>query len=808
MSGKEERMNPTFVHLHVHTEFSLLDGMCRLDRHYGPHGSLMERARELGQVAMAMTDSGNLFGAVHFCKAARKHGIKPILGCEIRMAPRHRRDTRPSKERGEDSLVLLAENDRGFANLLQLVSLAHLDCFPDKPRIDWGLLAAHNEGLIALSGGSKSEISRAHMRCEEDRARQIAAMYAGIMGKDRFYLELQDHGLPAQRIANRGLVKLAHELGLPMVATNDVHYLQEEHANSHEMLLCLQTQAKWSDAGRMKHGSDQCYLKSEAEMRQLFGELPEAIDNTWKIAERCNVELSLGRPEGSLCTKYPCPNGLTHQQYLRQVAGEGVRRLYGVEDLDRPKDERERAIAIRFAHEAETIEKAGFANYFLVVWDYVRAAKDLGIPVGPGRGASVGSLVAYSMGITGIDPLRYGLIFERFLNPERMSHPDIDIDVCSRRRGEVIEYVKRKHGEDRVAQIITFGGFGATTLIRQIGCALEIAPGDCDRLARIGPDGSGANLEAFRRENKEFRNECATSEAARRVMSFAPPLEGLPRVAGTHAAGLVIGERSLIELIPLTRNTEGSIVTQWDSDSLESMGLLKMDIIGLKTLTVVRDTCDIVKRTKGLAIDPENLPLDDPKTYEMLARGDTEGVFQLESKRMCNYLRQLQADHFEEIVAMLAMFRPGVLKMIPKYIARKQGRTKVKYLHPLLEDVLKETYGIMVYQEQLQQAIGVLVGFSMGHGDICRRVLGKKMPQEVAAQRRAFTDGCVKMKTCGLAKAGRIFDYFAEIACCLFNKSHAVAYGLFAFQTAYLKANHPAEFMEAIRLSGTDGDNW
>ena len=416
--------------------------------------------------------------------------------------------------------------------------------------------------------------------------------------------------------------------------------------------------------------------------------------------------------------------------------------------------------------------------------------------------------MAYSLGITGIDPLRYGLIFERFINPERMSYPDIDIDVCSRRRGEVIDYMKRKYGADRVAQIITFGEFNAKTLIRNIGSALEIAPGDCDRLARMAPDDPGPDLESFRRENREFRNECTTNDVVRRIMAFAPPLEGLPRDVGTHAAVLVMGERPLIESIPLTRSKEGSVVSQWDSGSLNSMGLLKMDIIGLKTLTVVRETCDIVRRTKGMDFDPENLPLDDPKTYEMLARGDTEGVFQLEPKRMRYYLRRLQADHFEEIVAMIAMFGPWKLKMISKYIARKHGRAKVKHVHPLLEGIFKETYGIMVYQEQLQQAVGIMAGFSMGQGDIFRRALGMKKPQEVAAQRQAFTDGCMKMKTCSLAKAGRIFDRFAEIACCMFMKSHAVAYGLLAFQTAYLKANHPAEFMEAIRSSGTDGDNW
>jgi DNA polymerase III subunit alpha len=789
-------MNRAFVHLHVHTEYSVMEGMCRLENRCGPNGPLMERARELGQDAMAITDSGNLHGAVYFYKSARKHGIKPILGCEIQMALQSRLDVRRPNGREENPLVLLAENDRGFANLIRLVSMAHLDCFPDKPRMDWGLLAAYNEGLIVLSGGSNSEISQALIRGEEERARQMAAAYAGVMGKDRFYLELQDHGLPSQQIANRGLVKLARELGLPMVATNDVRYLRAEHAVAHEMLLCLQAQAKWSDAGRKKNGSDQYYLKSDAEMRRLFCELPEAIDNTWKIAERCSVELALGRTGGA---NVPRLNGLTPLEYLRQIAAEGVRRRYGVEDLDRPKDDSEKTLANRFAGEMETIEKAGGANHFLVAWDCVRAAKEMGIPVGPGRGASAGSLVAYSMGITGIDPLKHGLLFERFLNPENLSRPVFEVDVCGRRRGEVIDYVKNKYGEDRVAQIVTFYELGAITLIRQIGSALEMAPDECDRLARMGPDSSGPDLEAFRRENEEIRNECIASDGARRIMAFAPPLEGLPRTTGTHVAALVVSDRPLIESIPLMRNNEGEVVSQWDSDCLESMGLLKTCIRGLKPLTAVRDACDVAKRTKGLALDPEHLPLEDPKTYALLARGDTDGVWQLESKRMRHYLRQLRADHFEEIVAVIALFRPCGLKTLPKVIARKRGRAKVRYAHPLLEGILQETYGILVYQEQLQQAVGALAGFSLGQGDSLRRILGKKKPGEVAEQRRAFIDGCVKRKTCTPAKAGRIFDRFAEVADCLFNKSHAVSYGLLTFQTAYLKAHHPYEFLEAIQ---------
>ena len=794
-------MEPKFTHLHVHTEYSLLDGLCALDRGEKHHSPLMERARDLGQAALAITDHGNLYGAVHFYKAARKHGLKPVLGCEIYVTPGDHREKVLVNGRQANHLVLLAENNRGFENLMKLVSKAHLDGYYYKPRIDRPLLAEHHEGIIALSACLKGEVAEALADGLDEKARKLAGEYAEILGKDHFYLEVQEHGLPEQPDVNRKLVELARRLKLPLVATNDVHYLEQDHAVPHEMLLCLQTQAKWSDPDRMKYGSDQFYLKSEAEMRKLFADLPEAIENTWKIAERCNVELALDGQKNPHFPNYRCPDGLTHKQYLTRIAAEGVRHIYGVADLDHPRDDREKTIADRFRHELGVIEKTGFLNYFLVVWDFIHAAKQRGIPVGPGRGSGAGSLVAYAVGITGIDPLRYGLIFERFLNPERVSPPDFDIDFCQARRGEVIEYVRQKYGADSVAQIVTYGTLGAKTVIRDVGRALEFPLPECDKLAKMIPEVPGTTLAKAKKDSVDFATACKTSEFAREIMKYAPLLEDMPRQTGTHAAGVVIGEQALRELIPLTKDKEGNVISQWEAGPLEEAGLLKMDFLGLKTLTVVREACENVQRTTGIAIDPDNLPLDDPKTYEMLARGDAVGVFQVESGGMRDLLRQLQINKIEELIALIALYRPGPMEMIPSFIARKHGREPIEYSHPLLEPILKETYGVMVYQEQVQQAAGVLAGFTMGQGDILRRAMGKKKPEEMAKQRQIFVDGCVKKKTCNAAKAGQIFDEIAKFASYGFNKSHSAAYGIVTFQTAYLKANHPVEFMAAMLSS-------
>ena len=794
-------MEPRFAHLHLHTEYSVLDGMCALDRGEKHHSPLMDQARKLGQVAMAITDHGNLYGAVHFYKAARKHGIKPVMGCEIYVTPGDHREKVLVNGRQANHLVLLAENGTGFDNLIKLVSKAHLDGYYYKPRIDRRLLAEYHEGLIGLSACLKGEVAEALGDGLEEKAFQLAGEYSEILGKDHFYLEVQDHGLADQKSVNRQMVALARRTGLPLVATNDVHYLEESHSVPHEMLLCLQTQAKWSETDRMKYGSNQFFLKSEEEMRHLFRELPEAIENTWKIAERCNVEMALGGQKNPHFPNYKCPDGLTHKQYLTQIAAAGVRRLYGVEDVEHPKDDREKVVSARFYHELGVIEKTGFLNYFLVVWDFIHAAKQMGIPVGPGRGSGAGSLIAYVVGITGIDPLRYGLIFERFLNPERVSPPDFDIDFCQSRRGEVIEYVRQKYGMDSVAQIVTYGTLGAKTLIRDIGRALEFPLPECDKLAKMIPELPGTTLDKALKDSVDFAQACRTNEYAREIMKFAPPLEDMPRQTGTHAAGVVIGEKALIELVPLTKDKEGNVIAQWEAGPLEEAGLLKMDFLGLKTLTVVREACDNVKLTTGLELDPDRLPLDDAKTFEMLARGDAVGVFQVESDGMRDLLRQLQINKIEELIAMIALYRPGPMAMIPKFIARKHGREPIEYPHPLLEPVLNETYGIMIYQEQVQQAAGVLAGFSMGQGDVLRRAMGKKKPEEMAKQREAFTDGCVKKKTCSPAKAGQIFDQISEFASYGFNKSHSAAYGIVTFQTAYLKANHPVEFMAAMLSS-------
>jgi len=790
-----------FTHLHVHTEYSLLDGLCAVDRGKEHISPIMERVQEQGQVALAMTDHGNLFGSIHFYKQAQKHGIKPILGCELYITPGNHQERTLVNGRQANHLVLLAENNRGFENLIELVSRAHLDGMYYKPRIDKELLAEHHEGIIALSACLKGEVAEAFMDGQDDKAKQLASQYADIMGKDHFYLEVQDHGLTEQPDVNRKLIGLSRDLGLPLVATNDVHYLAPEHAEAHEMLLCLQTQAKWSEENRMKYKSDQFYLKNEAEMRKLFGEVPDAIDNTWKIAERCNVELALGGQKNPHFPNYQCPDSLTHKQYLTQIAAEGVLRLYGVKDLAHPKDDREQVIAQRFAHEISVIEKTGFLNYFLVVWDFIHAAKEMKIPVGPGRGSGAGSMIAYAVGITGIDPLRYGLIFERFLNPERVSPPDFDIDFCQARRGEIIEYVRQKYGTDSVAQIITYGTLGAKTLIRDIGRALEIPLMECDRLAKMIPEVPGTTLAKAKKESVDFKHACQTDEYARQIMKFAPLLEDMPRQTGTHAAGVVIGEKPLMELIPLTKDKEGNVIAQWESGPLEETGLLKMDFLGLKTLTVVKEAVDNVKKTTGVELDPDALPLDDPVTYEMLARGESVGVFQVESDGMRELLRDLQINKIEELIAMIALYRPGPMKMIPDFIKRKHGRQEITYLHPLLEPILKETYGIMVYQEQVQQAAGILAGFSMGQGDILRRAMGKKKPEEMAKQREAFVKGCQHQKTCNAALAGKIFDQITEFASYGFNKSHSAAYGIVTFQTAYLKANHPVDFMAAILSS-------
>lgn len=782
-----------FVHLHLHTEYSLLDSACQVAR-------VMSTAAELGMNAVAMTDHGVLYGVVDFYKQAMAKGIKPILGCEVYVATGAMRDRKVEKGQGyAHHLVLLAESETGYYNLMRMVSLAHLEGFYYKPRIDKELLARHHKGLIGLTSCLKGEVTAACAADNLQAAEKAAGELRDILGPDHFFLELQDHGLPEQRTANRNLIQLSRRMNIPLVATNDVHYLKPEHAEAHEVLLCLQTQTVMSDPERMRYRSDQFYMKSGAEMAALFADVPEAVARTVEIAERCNVTLRLG--EGLHFPLYQVPDQADPKQFLEQQTWAGIRCRYGIEDPAHPKDDREKEIVERAKYELKVIEQTGFVNYFLVVWDFIRFARERDIPVGPGRGSGAGSIVAYALGITGLDPLRYKLIFERFLNPERVSPPDFDIDFCQNRREEVIQYVREKYGKDNVAQIITFGALGAKTVIRDIGRVLEIPLREYDELAKMIPEDPKITLERALQENAEFRKACEENVNAQRILKYARVLEGLPRNPGRHAAGVVIGERPLIELVPLSRDKDGEIITQFEMKPLEAIGLLKMDFLGLRTLTVIRGAVDNIRRTRGIELDMDRIPLDDLETFELLNRGDTVGVFQVEGKGMQDLLRRVHVDCIEDLIATIALFRPGPMNMLDDYINRKHGRVQVKYPHPLLEPILKETYGIMLYQEQVQQVANVLAGFSLGQGDILRRAMGKKDPKEMARMRDQFVQGCYKHHRIPKEKAGALFDTIERFAGYGFNKSHSAAYAILSYQTAYLKAHYPVEFMAALLTS-------
>ncbi|OQA26515.1 MAG: DNA polymerase III subunit alpha [Verrucomicrobia bacterium ADurb.Bin345] len=785
--------NVPFTHLHFHTEYSLLDGACQVDR-------TMTTAQELGMSAVAVTDHGSLYGVVDFYKQAKSAGIKPILGCEVYVASGRMQDRKTESGKSyANHLVLLAQNETGYRNLVKMVSLAHLEGFYYKPRIDKELLSGHAKGLIALSSCLKGEVTSAAAQGQVDAAVKAAGVYADIMGPGNFYLELQDHGIAEQRTANRHLLEVARKLKLPIVATNDVHYLKPEHAEAHEVLLCLQTQTVMTDPKRMRYQSDQFYMKSGEQMLALFPDHPEALSNTMDIADRCNVDLHLEKELHF--PQYEVPAGTDQKTYLWKLTREGLARRYGIANFDRPANDTERLICERAEFELKVIEQTGFINYFLVVWDFIRFAHEQQIPVGPGRGSGAGSIVAYALGITGIDPLRYNLIFERFLNPERVSPPDFDIDFCQNRRGEVIEYVRQKYGRDNVAQIITFGTLGAKTVIRDIGRVLEIPLKECDLLAKMIPEDPGMTLENALKQSPEFHKACDSNPNAKRIMKYAPVLEGLPRNPGTHAAGVVIGEKPLIEIIPLTRDKNGETITQFEMKPIGQIGLLKMDFLGLKTLTVIQEAVDNVRMTQQVTLDMSGLPMDDAATFDLLNRGDTVGVFQVESKGMRDLLRRIGLTRFEDLIAMIALFRPGPMNMLENYVNRKHGKVQIVNDHPLLEPVLKETYGVMLYQEQVQQAANVLAGFSLGQGDLLRRAMGKKDPKEMARMRDTFVQGCLKTNRIPKPKAEKIFDNIERFAGYGFNKSHSAAYAILSYQTAYLKAHYPVEFMAALLTS-------
>lgn len=775
-----------FVHLHVHTEYSLLDGAARIKE-------VVATAKTLGMPALAITDHGSMFGIVDFYKACQKEGVKPLLGCEVYMAPRTMKDRVPHVDDHLYHLTLLAENEKGYRNLLKLVSLAYIEGFYYKPRLDKETLARYSEGLIALSGCVAGEVAELALEGQLDKARVTAGEYRDIFGPGNYYLELQDHGLPEQATINRRLIEIAGELQIPLVATNDVHYVKREHAEMQDILLCIQTGKTVDDPGRLRFQSDELYLKSAEEMAAKFGELPEALKNTLIIAERCNVELAFGRLH---LPDYPIPEGKTPDTYLEELCRQGVKWRYG--EITEP-------VRQRLEYELKVIRQMGYAAYFLIVWDFIHFARSRGIPVGPGRGSAAGSLVAYLLGITNLDPLKYGLLFERFLNPDRVSMPDVDVDLCFERRGEVISYVTSRYGADRVAQIATFGTMMARAAIRDVGRVLNIPYAEVDRVAKLVPAELHITIERALQESPELREVYEQNAQIKKVLDLAALLEGMPRHASTHAAGLVITREPLTHYLPLYKAADGPVTTQFAKDQIEELGLLKMDLLGLRTLTVIAETLRLISKNGGPVLDIDSIPLNDAKTFELLCAGETTGVFQLESSGMRAILKDLRPEAFEDIVALVALYRPGPLGsgMVEDFIKRKHGVKKITYLHPALEPILRDTYGVILYQEQVMRIASDLAGFTLGEADLLRRAMGKKKPEIIAGLRSQFIKGAVK-KGCAPDVAGQIFDLVEYFAGYGFNKSHSAAYALVAYQTAYLKANYRAEYMAALLTSVRD----
>jgi DNA polymerase-3 subunit alpha len=787
-----------FVHLHLHTEYSLLDGACRVS-------DVVEKARACKMPAVAMTDHGNMFGAIEFYREAQEKGLKPIIGCETYIAPGSRLEKKSTNARDAAyHLILLAKDEVGYKNLVQLVSSAHLEGFYYKPRIDKEILARHSKGLIGLTSCLKGEVPNKIKEGQIDQARAALDEYRHIFEPGDFYVELQNHGIEEQRTVNRTLIQWAKEFNLPMVATNDVHYVEREHWEAHDCMICLQTQSLLSDEKRMRYVSEQFYLRTPAEMHELFAEVPEALQNTLAVAEKCNLLLEFGKLRFPV---YQAPDGFTREQYLRHLCELGLRDRYGIE-WKKPKNEQEKQIVDRVEFELKIMEKTGFVSYFLIVWDFVHFAKSHAIPVGPGRGSAAGSVVAYLLKITDIDPLRYNLLFERFLNPERISPPDIDMDFCYNRRPEVIDYVRQKYGDDHVAQIITFGTLGAKMVVRDVGRVMGLSYGECDRIAKMIPPDIGMTLQKALEINPELKGAYQNEPTVKRVIDYGFTLEGLSRNASTHAAGVVIGAEPLTNIVPLTTGTNSNeIVTQYSMNPLGDLGLLKMDFLGLKTLTVIKEALDLIEQTTGQRLDIDQIALDDKRTFDLLAKANTIGVFQLESQGMRDLCRRIGVDSIDVIIALIALFRPGPMNMLDDYVNRKHGKIKVEYDHPLLEPILKETFGVFVYQEQVMQAANALAGYSLGGADVLRRAMGKKKPEEMEKQREIFIEGCHEKNKIPRGKANQIFDTLAKFAGYGFNKSHSAAYAIVAYQTAWLKANYPVEFMAALlsnELANTD----
>jgi DNA polymerase-3 subunit alpha len=770
-----------FVHLHVHSEYSLLDGAARIR-------PLAEKASRLGMPAMAITDHGVMYGVVDFYEACREVGIRPVIGCEVYVARRSRHDRTPRVDDDPYHLVLLASNEEGYRNLIRLSSLGHLEGFYYKPRVDDELLARHSRGLIALSGCLAGEVVRHLLAGEPGKARERAASYRDIFGRDGFFIELQDQGLEEQRRANPELITLARELGLGLVATNDCHYIERGDAEAHDVVLCIQTLKSINDPDRLRFGTDEFYVRSAEEMWARFGEVPESLDNTLAIAERCEFDFDFTQTH---LPRALVPEGYDNQAFFEKLCWDGLARRY-------PKVTEE--LRRRLTYEMEVISRLGFTDYFLIVWDFVDFARREGIPVGPGRGSVTGSLVSYCLGITNIDPIRHNLVFERFLNPHRAEFPDIDIDFCDRKRDRVIDYVVRRYGEDRVAQIITFGTMAARAAVRDVGRALEMSFGEVDRIAKMIPFGPGVTLDRALAVTPELRDLADSDPRVGRLLDLARKVEGLPRHASVHAAGVVISALPLMDLVPLQRTPEGDVVTQFPMGVLSKLGLLKMDFLGLRTLTVIEEAAKTVEETRGERVDIDGIPLDDPAVYEMLGRGDTAGVFQFETSGMTDLVRRLQPEVFEDLSAAVALFRPGPMEMLDEFIEGRHGRKKVEYIHPSLEEVLGETYGVMIYQEQVMEVARRLAGFTVAEADLLRVAFKKKSPEVMAAQREKFISGAVS-RGVGREVAERVFEMVERFAGYGFNKSHSAPYALVAYQTAWLKAHYPVEFMAASLTS-------
>lgn len=778
-----------FVHLHIHSEYSLLDGANRIK-------DLPIRAKELGMDAIALTDHGSMFGTIDFYKACKANGIKPIIGCEVYVAPRSRKDKDPNLDARYNHLILLAKNNDGYKNLAKLVSLGYTEGFYYKPRIDKEALEQYHENLICCSACLAGEVNQAILKNNMEEAKKVALWFKKLFGED-YYLEIQNNGIKEQVLVNQKLIELSRELDIPLVATNDAHYLKREDAYNHEVLLCIQTGKKMSDEDRMKFETDELYVKSPEEMSDYFKNVPEAIENTVKIAEKCNVEFEFGH---TILPNYDVPEEFeTHYDYLKKLCDDGIKNRYG----ENPTKE----ILERAEFEMNVINQMRYVDYFLIVWDYIHYAKTHNIPVGPGRGSGAGSIVAYAIEITDIDPIKYGLIFERFLNPERISMPDFDVDFCYEKRDQVIDYVCRKYGHDHVSQIITFGTMSARMVIRDVGRVLDVPYAETDKIAKMVPNELHITIKKAMEQNRELRDLYEQNSDMKKMLDIAMALEGMPRQASTHACGIVITKDPVVDYVPLYRRDD-IISTQYIMTTLEELGLLKMDFLGLRTLTVIQDTIELVKANRGIDVEFDK-DMNDSKVYKLWQDGNSVGIFQFESQGMTNFMKELKPDCLEDIIAGVSLYRPGPMDQIPRYIANKKDPEHAVYTHPALKPILEVTYGCMVYQEQVMQIVRDLAGYSLGRADLVRRAMGKKKLDVMAKERENFIHGQVDengdiiIKGCvrnGIDEksANKIFDEMAEFAKYAFNKSHAACYAVVAYRTAYLKAYYPVEFMAAM----------